>query len=432
MAIIDRTPQGGVPRHSDRSAGDRLRHREKIREAIRENIADIIAEQSIIGKDKKERIIKVPIRGIKEYRFVYGDNAPEVGEGGQGVQPGHPIGQEQNQSGDQKAGNRPGADYYETDVNLEEILEIMFEDLNLPDLWKKNLKELDIVKRQKKKGFRKKGPRNKLAVKKTATEHLRSIQGHKRAISQIKKEIEKLRGQSKADEADALETKLNEHEEELMALREKRGLVPKDGWTPIKEEDLRYSRTVEEIKKESNAVVLCIMDASGSMDMGKKYLARSFFYLLTRFVETKYRNVEIIFIAHTTEAKEVTEEEFFHKGESGGTFISSGYQKALEVIKERYSPQLWNIYAFHSSDGDNFESDNPEALKTAKELCEVANLFGYIEIKPSVSGYYGSSMIGFYKNSISSDNFQTVVINKKEEIYPSFKELISRDKNKEG
>ena len=308
----------------------------------------------------------------------------------------------------------------------------MFEDLDLPYLWKKNLKELDIVKRQKKKGFRKKGPRNKLAVKKTATEHLRSIQGHKRAISQIKKEIEKLRGQSKADEADALETKLNEHEEELMALREKRGLVPKDGWTPIKEEDLRYSRTVEEIKKESNAVVLCIMDASGSMDMGKKYLARSFFYLLTRFVETKYRNVEIIFIAHTTEAKEVTEEEFFHKGESGGTFISSGYQKALEVIKERYSPQLWNIYAFHSSDGDNFESDNPEALKTAKELCEVANLFGYIEIKPPGSGYYGSSMIQFYKNSISSDNFQTVVINKKEEIYPSFKELISRDKNKEG
>ena len=100
------------------------------------------------------------------------------------------------------------------------------------------------------------------------------------------------------------------------------------------------------------------MDTSGSMDTMKKYLARSFFFLLYQFICTKYRNVEIVFIAHHTEANEVTEEEFFHKGESGGTFISSGYNKALEIIQERYHPSLWNIYAFHCSDGDNFDSDN--------------------------------------------------------------------------
>ena len=96
------------------------------------------------------------------------------------------------------------------------------------------------------------------------------------------------------------------------------------------------SRT--DTREESNAVVLCIMDTSGSMDTMKKYLARSFFFLLYQFICTKYQNVEIVFIAHHTEAKEVTEEEFFHKGESGGTFISSGYKKALDIIEERYHP----------------------------------------------------------------------------------------------
>ena len=106
------------------------------------------------------------------------------------------------------------------------------------------------------------------------------------------------------------------------------------------------------------------------MDTMKKYLARSFFFLLYQFLCTRYQNVEIVFIAHHTEAHEVTEEEFFHKGESGGTFISSGYNKALEIIDERYHPALWNVYAFHCSDGDNFDSDNAAALKAAQELTQ--------------------------------------------------------------
>ena len=126
---------------------------------------------------------------------------------------------------------------------------------------------------------------------------------------------------------------------------------------------------LDDARGESNAVVICIMDTSGSMDTMKKYLARSFFFLLYQFICDPLRNVEIVFIAHHTEANEVTEEEFFHKGESGGTLISSGYQKALEIITERYHPSLWNVYAFHCSDGDNFDSDNPAALKAAEELC---------------------------------------------------------------
>src|SRR5512143_3444390 len=106
---------------SDRSAGDRLRHRQKVRQSIRENIADIVAEESIIGKDR-ERVIKVPIRGIKEYRFVYGDNNPGVGQGDGETQPGQVVGKAQGQGqGADRAGDQPGVDYYETDVTLEEL-----------------------------------------------------------------------------------------------------------------------------------------------------------------------------------------------------------------------------------------------------------------------------------------------------------------------
>src|SRR5574338_442627 len=118
---------------SARAAGDRARHRDKVRQAIRDNIADIIAEESIIGKDK-DRIIKVPLRGIKEYRFVYGENAPGVGQGDGNSKPGQVVGkagQEGQGQGQDRAGDRPGVDYYETDVTLEELIEIMFEDLEL-------------------------------------------------------------------------------------------------------------------------------------------------------------------------------------------------------------------------------------------------------------------------------------------------------------
>jgi uncharacterized protein len=164
------------------------------------------------------------------------------------------------------------------------------------------------------------------------------------------------------------------------------------------------------------------------MDTMKKYLARSFFFLLYQFITTRYRNVEIVFIGHHTEANEVTEEEFFHKGESGGTFISSGYLKALEIIQQRYHPSLWNIYAFHCSDGDNFDSDNPAALRAAKDLADVCNLFGYGEIKPLGSRYYESSMLNVFRR-LDAPNFQTVLIERKEDIWPSFKAFLAKEKS---
>jgi sporulation protein YhbH len=384
----------------DRSAGDRLRHRQKVRSSIRDNIADIIAEESIIGRSG-DRVIKVPIRGIKEYRFVYGDNAPGVGEGaGDETQRGDVVGRKRKPGRGQpgEAGEQAGVDYYETDVTLDELIDIMFEDLDLPDLERKQLDAIESLRLSKRKGYRQVGLRVRLDRRRTVMSKLRRVRTMRRA-----------RAGSGASAT-------------AIASSGGRG----DDRVPFHLQDLTYRHRTTEIHRESNAVVICIMDTSGSMDTTKKYLARSFFFLLYQFVSRRYENVEVVFIAHDIEAKEVTEEEFFHKGEAGGTFVSSGYRKALDVITDRYHPELWNIYTFHCSDGDNFGSDTPAAIAAAKELCEVTNLFGYGEIKPRGAGYYGSSLLETFRK-IDASNFQTVLIERKEDVWPSFKAFLSKE-----
>jgi sporulation protein YhbH len=406
---------------SDRSAGDRLRHRQKVRESIRENIADIIAEESIIGKNK-DKIIKVPLRGIKEYRFVYGENTPGVGEGDGNTQPGQVVGKTSKEGqgkGDGRAGDHPGVDYYETDVSLEELIDIMFEDLELPNLERRTLREIPSDRSARRKGYRHVGIRVRLDKRRTARQRVM------RALATGRKQ-------------DLAQAAAADHQPGLSAPALEPQTAPAPGLQPplkrrrfpFHQDDLRYKHLETDTREDSNAVVICIMDTSGSMDTMKKYLARSFFFLLYQFISTRYRNVEIVFIGHHTEANEVTEEEFFHKGESGGTFISSGYQKALEIITARYHPSLWNIYAFHCSDGDNFDSDNPAALRTAKELAEICNLFGYGEIKPLGSRYYESSMLNVFRR-LDEPNFQAVLIERKEDIWPSFKAFLSKDRVKE-
>lgn len=384
----DYTP---TSQRSDRSARDRMRHRQKIKDSIRDNIADILSEESIIGRDK-DKIIKIPIRSIKEYRFIYGENAPGVAQGNGEQQPGDVVGQSQPGAPDvgRGGGDQPGVDAIETDVTLEELIRLMFDDLELPELEKKALRQVMSDEARKRKGLRIAGIRPRLNKKASAKNRIRrrlAVQGS-RGIN------------------------FNEEEKRF----------------PYHKDDLRYFHIVPTTKEVSNAVIFCIMDTSGSMGTVKKYLARSFYFLLYQFVRQKYQNVEVVFIAHHTEAKEVTETEFFHKVESGGTYISSGYRKALDIIEDRYHPSLWNVYAFHCSDGDNFYSDNDRAVKAATELCDVCNIFGYGEIKPSGSAYYSGSMIDVF-GKIDRENFQMLVIEKKEDLWPAFKSFLLKDKN---
>jgi uncharacterized protein len=285
--------------------------------------------------------------------------------------------------------DQAGIDAIETDVTLEELIAIMFDDLELPELERKALKQVISDRARRRKGHRLKGIRPRLDKRATARNRVRR----------------------------------------LLAVRRTRNVDPKAGEHrfPFHEDDMRYFHIAPTTKETSNAVVFCIMDTSGSMGTVKKYLARSFYFLLYQFVRQKYQNVEVVFIAHHTEAKEVTEGEFFHKVESGGTYISSGYRKALDIIEDRYHPSLWNIYAFHCSDGDNFYSDNERAVQAAQELCQVCNLFGYGEIKPAGSAYYSGSMLEVF-GQVNAENFHMITIEKKEDLWDGFRSFLSKDK----
>ena len=374
-----------------RASEDRRRHRQLVEESIKKNIGKIIAEESIIGQNGSKKI-KVPIRGLKEYQFVYGKNGSGVGTGTGKEERGDLLQQDQGQNagqGNQGAGNEAGEDIYETEITLEELINYLFDDLNLPFMERKQFAELETITKERRCGYQRKGPPPRLAKKKAVVEKIKRRQGTKRLENDPKELPEN--------------SKLQER-------------------FPFWEEDLRYHRIRTEIRPESNAVVICIMDTSGSMDQTKKYLARSFYFLLYQFIRLKYFNVAIVFIAHTTEAKEVSEAEFFHKGESGGTYISSGYEKALQIIAERFPTTSWNIYAFHCSDGDNWEEDNSKTVALAGELCQVCNLFGYGEIMTG-----DSTIRRIYETELQAGNFAMVEINSREEIWPALQKMLDRE-----
>jgi sporulation protein YhbH len=387
MSIFKEYDSGG----KDRSAEDRRRHRELVEESIKKNIVNIIAEESIIGQSSGKKI-KIPIRGIKEYQFVYGKNVHGAGSGDGDEKRGDMIGEDPEDGagkGSGGAGDQEGEDIYEIEITIEELIKYLFDDLKLPDIDRRKLSELESDKNFRNLGYQKKGIPPRIAKKRSVIEKIKRRQGYLRSQNEVEEPTEEAR-------------------------------------FPFMEDDLRYRRLKEKRKKDFNAVVLCIMDVSGSMDQTKKYMARSFYFLLYQFLRLKYSNIEVVFIAHTTTAKEVNEREFFHKGESGGTYISSGYEKALEIIERSYNPANWNIYAFHCSDGDNWTEDNKKAIESAQKLTDVCNLFGYGEIVP---GYYvsGSTIRSEFQKYVKRSNFVIVTIIKKEDILSGLKKLLEKD-----
>lgn len=376
------------PHSRDRSVEDRRRHRELVEKSIKENIGSIISDESIIGKGKNKKI-KIPIKGLKEYYFKYGKNKQGVLAGTGQEEKGKKIPKKdysEGGQGEEGAGNEEGEEIYETEITIEEAIHYLFEDISLPYLKHKQFNQIETQYGSKRNGVRDKGARCRLSKKHTVIEKIKRQKRIERSFYEI-----------------------GQNPDEI-------------GRVPFHQDDLKYFYKKPKLKRDSNAVVICIMDTSGSMGQTKKYLARSFYFLLYQFLSIKYINVEIAFIAHTTVAKEVSENDFFHRGESGGTYISSGYEKAIEMIEERYPPSNWNIYTFHCSDGDNWGEDNDKAVELGNKLCELCNLFGYGEIKTSS---YTSTIMSRYLEDIKQPNFTAVKISRKEDVWPAFVEMLA-------
>src|SRR3984885_6394146 len=363
---------------------DQERHKEKIREAIKKNLSDIVSEESIILSDGKKQV-RVPIRSLEEYNFRYDHGRQQhAGQGNGKSKVGDVVAQEPRPGKGKKgeAGKDAGYDYYEAEISMEELASMIFEDLGLPNLEQKRQQEME-TEAVRFTDVRKNGPLTNLDKKRTIMENM------KRNAA---------KGEAK--------------------------------FKDIKSDDLRFKVWEPTIRYQSNAVVIAMMDVSGSMGEFEKYIARSFYFWMVRFLRTKYDQVKIVFISHHTEAREVTEEQFFTQGESGGTVVSSAYRLALDTISERYPANDWNIYPFHFSDGDNYYSDNDEAVKLADELIKTCNLFGYGEIGEEGSSSYRRSsgaLLSIFKDRLKSqERFVGVRIDDKEDVYPALKEFFGK------
>ncbi|GAB2699059.1 sporulation protein YhbH [Paenibacillus thermoaerophilus] len=356
---------------------DQTRHQEKVRETMKQNLPDLVTEENIIMSSGRQ-IIKVPIRSLDEYRFRYNYNkSKHVGQGDGDSKVGDVLGVDPESGAPGKgegAGDQAGEDYYEAEISLEELEAMLFEELELPHLEQKE-KDQMIVEEIEFRDIRKKGILANIDKKRTILENLR---------------------------------------------RNSRQGQP--GIHHITPDDLRFKTWEEVVRPQSNALILAMMDTSGSMGQFEKYVARSFFFWMTRFLRTKYERVEIVFIAHHTEAKEVTEEEFFTKGESGGTICSSAYQLAIDLIDKRYPPRHYNIYPFHFSDGDNLTSDNDRCVKLIEQLLARCNMFGYGE----VNQYNRSSTLMSAYRHVKHERFQPCMIREKGEVYKALKTFFGK------
>jgi sporulation protein YhbH len=358
---------------------DQQRHQEKVKEAIRKNLPDLVSEENIIMSNGRD-VVKIPIRSLDEYRIRYNFNkSKHVGQGNGNSKVGDVIAKEgdpgQGPGKGPGAGDQAGEDYYEAEISVEELEEMLFSEMELPNLEQKQQDEV-VVTDIRFNDIRKKGLMGNIDKKRTLLQALRrsALEGHK-------------------------------------------------GIKNITNDDLRFKTWEEIVQPHSNAVIIAMMDTSGSMGALEKYVARGFFFWMVRFLRTKYEKVDIVFIAHHTEAKEVTEDAFFSKGESGGTICSSAYRKALEIIDQRYPPSLYNIYPFHFSDGDNLTSDNDRCVKLVRELMSRSNMFGYGEVNQYNRH---STLMSAYKH-IKDPKFKYCIVREKGEVYKALTTFFGKE-----
>ncbi|CDQ21194.1 hypothetical protein SAMN05192559_10626 [Halobacillus karajensis] len=362
---------------------DQRRHQEKVKDAMSKQLPDLITEENIVMSNGK-RVVKIPIRSLDEYKIRYNhEKNKHAGQGEGDSEVGDVVAQAPQKSkgkpGDgDGAGDKAGEDYYEAEISLAELEEALFKELTLPNLDEKekdNIIHTDIEFRD----IRKTGLTGNIDKKRTM------LEAYKR-----------------------------------------NALGGEASFAPIYPEDIRFKTWNEKNKPESKAVVIAMMDTSGSMGQWEKYMARSFFFWMNRFLNRNYETVEIEFVAHHTQAKVVSEDDFFSKGESGGTICSSAYRKALELIETKYSPERYNIYPFHFSDGDNLTSDNKRCLGLIEQLIEVSQMFGYGE----VNQYNRSSSLMQAYKSIEHPKFRYYILRRKADVFHAMKQFFSEQEEK--
>ncbi len=361
---------------------DLNRFRHIVRGRIKKNLRKYMSHGEMIGRQGK-RYVSIPLPQIDIPQFRYGTK--QSGGVGQGDgQEGDPIAQGDEQQGQGEAGSEPGSHILEVDVTLEELAQILGEELQLPNIEPKGKKNI-ITEKDRYSGIRKTGPESLRHFKRTYREALR------RQIAS---------GDYDPDDPVII---------------------------PVRD-DMRYRSWKETLQPESNAVIIYMMDVSGSMGSEQKELVRITAFWIETWLRYQYKEIDIRYIVHDAAAKEVDQDTFYHIREGGGTKISSAYRLCHKLIEERYPPEEWNIYPFHFSDGDNWGGgDTRDCISLLqKDLLPKVNMFCYGQVR----SLYGSGRFAHDLEEYVNSDDRLVIgeIADREDIYDVIKEFLGKGK----
>ncbi|WP_444813396.1 YeaH/YhbH family protein [Variovorax gracilis] len=420
--IIDRRLSG-----KNKSIGNRERFLRRYREQIGDAVRRAVSGRGIRDLEQGEDIT-LPKRDVSEPVFGHGQGGdreyvhPGNKEYVKGDRIERPQGGGGSGSGSQAGDGEGGEDDFVFRLTKEEFMRVFFEDLALPHLIRTQLAEVPEWKSHRA-GFVSDGNPSNLHV-------VRSMRGalarrialggdSRREIRELEAHLLHLQRSPRA--ADALvQREIRETEARLEELRGKAKRIPY--LDPI---DLRYRNRVKVPVPSAKAVMFCLMDVSGSMDEARKDMSKRFFMLLYMFLTRHYEKIDLVFIRHHTQAAEVTEEEFFHATETGGTVVSSALTLMNEIIRARYPSNEWNIYGAQASDGDNWHQDSGRCRELLSEhLLPVVRYYAYVQVAEAEQNMWEeyTQLVGSHKN------FAMRKVADAQDIYPVFRDLFKKER----
>jgi uncharacterized sporulation protein YeaH/YhbH (DUF444 family) len=416
ISLIDRRLNG-----RNKSAVIRERFLRRYKDQIRKAVHGMIRDRSIQDMDQGGEI-NLPARDISEPTFRHGAGGDRemVHPGNREFAKGDTF--DRPQGGQGEGGSEPGegesVDQFTFSLSRAEFLNLFFEDLELPHLARNQLGEVSQKKWQRA-GYTTTGSPSTLSISRTLKSSLaRRVSLGVKARADLE-DAEKALEEAKAAGVPA--ARVRELEQNVEDCRERLARVPF-----LDDLDLRYRNRVSVAIPMARAVMFCLMDVSGSMDEGKKDLAKRFFTLLYLFLSRKYEHVDLVFIRHTDNAEEVDEHTFFYDPKSGGTIVLSALELMREILEKRYPPAAWNVYAAQASDGDSFGADAGKSARfLAEHLLPSTRYFAYIEI-PDSQEARKSSLWAEYEQKLEP-HFVMRRICDRGEIFPVFHDLFKKE-----
>ena len=418
-----------------KSLGNRQRFLRRARSQIREAVQKSLKDRSVSDFEKGHKI-SIPSKSTTEPTFRNAKTGGErewVAPGNKEFVPGDHIRkprQGAGGAGKDAATSGEGEDDFTFTLTQDEVLDIFFEDLELPNLIKTNLKEI-TSHAYRRAGVTSSGTPNNINLIRT----MRNSYGRRLALKRPRTaELDALK-----ERLFALETKSAPSDEDLAdkdkLLKEIGILEARRRWIPfIDPIDVRYNAFEPQPIPSSQAVMVCLMDVSGSMGEREKDLAKRFYILLHLFLKRRYDRVELVFIRHTHMAQEVDEETFFYSRQSGGTIVSTALDEMLRIWKERYSSADWNVYAAQASDGYTQAGDALRCVELLnEEIMPRCQYYAYIEILDEremevfADEEAGAELWRSYRTVQGAwPNFATKRIAKPSDIFPVFRELFAK------